>query len=433
MGEIIEIRDPIHGFIELSAWEKAIIDHPAFQRLRRIRQLGLSELIYPGTTHTRFEHSLGVMHIGTKMFHILQAKCRDFLINELNFNTSGFDRDKTIIRFACLLHDIGHSPFSHAGEDIMPTKSDGAHYTHEDYSAAIIRVILKDLIEQFPDNENIEITADNIADMIEGKPSKLKRRYLWHNIVSSQLDADRTDYLLRDSYYAGVSYGHFDLPRILDTLTIAFDSEKNPVFAIEEGGRHAAEALIIARYMMFWQVYFQKTRRICDYHATEAVKEMLYARYKKPEFLPPTNKENIEEYLSWDDYSIFGGMKQDKCARHTKCILQREHDRCVYQTNMLHGKIEEEEQEEHLFNSIKDALGDMLTFEDDATASWYKVSEDIPIYKSSVNKIEYLSSISQIIPALEKSGRKRLYVKKENKRNALDVIAKITQGEKNEN
>lgn len=421
----IEIRDPIHGFIELSSWEKDVINHPAFQRLRRIRQLGLSELIYPGTTHTRFEHSLGVMHIGTKMFDCLQRKCYNFLTSELNFTPSGLERDKIIVRFACLLHDIGHSPFSHAGEDIMPKKEDGTSYKHEDYSAAIIKLILKDIIEKHDDNQNVEITAEDIADMIEGRPSSLRRRYLWHNIVSSQLDADRSDYLLRDSYYAGVTYGHFDLDRILDTLTIAYNDERNPVFAIEDGGKHVAESLIIARYMMFWQVYFQKTRRICDYHATEAVKEVLTRCFGRPELPPPTTKENLEKYLDLDDYSIFGEMKKGRCGRHTDCLFNRNHDRCVFQSQMLHGNFDEEEQEENKYEQAKTVLGDLVTFEDDARASWYKVSEDIPIYNRQKDIVEDLSSISQIIPALEKSGRKRIYVKSEHAERAKELLGGV--------
>ena len=421
----IEIRDPIHGFIELSSWEKDVINHPAFQRLRRIRQLELSELIYPGTTHTRFEHSLGVMHIGTKMFDRLKNKCSDFLTSKLNFNQPGLERDRTIVRFACLLHDIGHSPFSHAGEDIMPTKEDGSSYKHEDYSAAIIKLILKDVVEKHDDNQNVGISAEDIADMIEGRPSSLRRRYIWHNIVSSQLDADRSDYLLRDSYYAGVTYGHFDLDRILDTLTIAYNSEKNPVFAIEEGGKHVAESLIIARYMMFWQVYFQKTRRICDYHATEAVKEVLTNYFGCPELPPPTTKENLEKYLELDDYSIFGEMKKGKCGRHSDCLFNRKHDRCVFQSQMLHGNIDEEANEENRYERAKEVLGNLITFEDDASASWYKSNEDIPIYNKQKDVVEDLSSISQIIPALEKSGRKRIYVRAENTEQAKTLLGGI--------
>ena len=431
MPKTFEIRDPIHGFITVTEWEKTVIDHPAFQRLRRIRQLGLSELIYPGTTHTRFEHSLGVMHIGTKMFDQIVQKCKDFLCDELYFNEAGLKRDRTIVRFACLLHDIGHSPFSHAGEEIMPVRPDGKHYKHEDYSSAIIRIILKDVIENHPDNQNLEIKADNIADMIEGSPRQ-GRRHLWHNIVSSQLDADRSDYLLRDSYYAGVSYGHFDLNRILNTLTVAYNNERSPVFAIEEGGKHAAEALIIARYMMFWQVYFQKTRRICDYHATEAVK-LLLKRYSDGRFPIPKDKKNLEDYLDWDDYKVFGEMKMkdNRCGRHADCLFKRNPDRCVYESPMVTPSpgekphLKQFKEDDEAFETIKKELGNKVTFIDDASASWYRINEGIPIYNSENRKIEDLSSMSQIIPALMNSGRKRIYVKEQDRKTAKEIITNL--------
>lgn len=106
MVEVYEIRDPIHGFIEIDSWERDIIDHPAFQRLRRIKQLAWTDMVYPGAMHTRFEHSLGVMHIATKMYDHIINKKRQYLISELGFNDSGLDRDRKLVRLACLLHDI---------------------------------------------------------------------------------------------------------------------------------------------------------------------------------------------------------------------------------------------------------------------------------------------------------------------------------------
>jgi hypothetical protein len=414
MSRICEIRDPIHGFIDLDEWEMEIVNHPAFQRLRRIRQLGLSELIYPGTTHTRFEHSLGVLHVGTRMFDQIIKKREEFLRQDLHFSDGGFERDRRIVRLACLLHDVGHSPFSHAGEDIMPKKGDGKYYKHEDYSAGIIRHILKDVIESHSENENLGIKADDVADMVEGK-STLGRRMIWHDIVSSQLDADRSDYLLRDSYYAGVSYGHYDLNRIIATLTIALD-DSGPTLAIDASGKHAAEALIIARYMMFWQVYFQKTRRICDFHATEAVKELLKG-YKDNVFLPPTSEENLKDYIAWDDYKVFGAMHNKECGRHSRCLFDRRHDRCVHETSEP-PSIKDLE----FFEKVQKKIASKVSFVDNASSTWYKLDDnEIPIYKD--DKIVKLSSISQIIPALQKSGSRRIYVPLEFRNEVKGIIS----------
>jgi len=372
MSKTYEIRCPIHGFIELDEWEMEMVNHPAFQRLRRIRQLGLSELVYPGTTHTRFEHSLGVMHIGTRMFDQIVKKKKDFLERELGNNDVGLERDRKIVRLACLLHDIGHAPFSHAGEEIMPKDENGKYYRHEDYSCAIIRLVLNDVI----DNRYDGITADEVAAMVEGDVVSLGKKRLWHDIVSSQLDADRADYLLRDSYHAGVAYGRYDLERIIATLTVGYggDAKGTPVAAIDKSGVRAAEALILARYMMFWQVYFQKTRRICDYHATEALKLLLKESDRFPDnvFLPPTSKENIVEYLKWDDYRVFGEMHAGKCGRHRVCILDRKLDKCVFETSE-NKDVYELEFLGIIGRELKDSWIDRPHF------TWYKSKDDIPI------------------------------------------------------
>lgn len=276
MDKRYEIRDPIHGFIEIDSWERDIIDHPIFQRLRRIRQLAWTDMVYPGAMHTRFEHSLGVMHVATKMYNYITIKKKHYLINELGFNDYGLDRDRKLVRLACLLHDLGHAPFSHAGEGLMELNPvTNKPYKHEDYSAAIVLYKFRDVIENHPQNENYHITTKEISDFLSGSID-LGRRLLWRNLVSGQLDADRADYLLRDAYHIGVNYGNYDLRRLLVTLTVSKHPETGaPLIAVEEGGMHAAEAIIIARYLMFTQVYFHHTRRAYDYHIAESLKELL--------------------------------------------------------------------------------------------------------------------------------------------------------------
>ena len=119
MGKTYEIRDPIHGFVTLNEWEKDIIDHPVFQRLRRIRQLSMTDMVYPGAMHTRFEHSLGVMHVATRMFDHIRDRRLEFLKTELSFTEGGLEKDRVLVRLSSLLHDVGHAPFSHAAEGLM--------------------------------------------------------------------------------------------------------------------------------------------------------------------------------------------------------------------------------------------------------------------------------------------------------------------------
>ena len=163
-----ELRDAVHGFIQFNDWEREIINHPVFQRLRRIKQLAWTDMVYPGATHNRFEHSLGVMHVATQIFDSVVKKEESFLKTELKFSDHGLDRDRTLLRIACLLHDIGHSPFSHAGEELMEVNpSTGKPYKHELYSAAIVRFLLKDVIENHPLNENYHITAEEVAQVVK--------------------------------------------------------------------------------------------------------------------------------------------------------------------------------------------------------------------------------------------------------------------------
>ena len=123
-----EIRCPIHGFIAFSDWEREVINHPAFQRLRRIRQLAWTDQVYPGATHTRFEHSLGVMHIASQLFDALVRSSSELLKSAYRFTPDDIKRDKQIVRFTALLHDTGHGPFSHAAEDLFPKDGKGKHY-----------------------------------------------------------------------------------------------------------------------------------------------------------------------------------------------------------------------------------------------------------------------------------------------------------------
>ena len=167
---IFQVRDPVHGFIEYDDWEREVINHPAFQRLRRIRQLALADFVYPGATHTRFEHGLGTLHVATKMYDAIVAKQKHYLESQRGYDQAGLERDRRVVRFAALLHDIGHSPFSHSSENLFPfNEKDNRQYQHEDYSASIIRTILKDTIEGHYGNANYGITADDVADLITGE------------------------------------------------------------------------------------------------------------------------------------------------------------------------------------------------------------------------------------------------------------------------
>ena len=418
-----EIRDPIHGFVELSAWEWEIISQPVFQRLRRIRQLGLTDMVYPGATHTRFEHSLGVMHVATRMFDAIVVKDAKLLkSSEVGFNDAGIERDRHIVRLAALLHDCGHAPFSHASESVMPENPrTGKPYEHEDYSSAIVRILLKDVIENHPDNRNHEIKADDVAALISGeKTVSLGRRALWKHIISGQMDADRSDYLLRDSHHAGVAYGHYDLNRLISTLGIAQSPDSGtPLIGLYKSGLHTAEAIVIARYMMFTQVYFQKTRRIYDKHLQDALGQLL----PNGTFPPPDTKESLQRYCDWDDWAVMGKLRDPGSEAGQKIIL-RNHDRMVFETRerLDAGEIAR-------FDEAKRCLQDnhLSYFADQPNRAtlWYKGDDnEIPIIERDGPNLHVgnLTEFSTAVKGLMSHQQLRLYVPQEQRERAAKLL-----------
>ncbi|UZQ84750.1 HD domain-containing protein [Thermoclostridium stercorarium] len=419
--KLYETRDIIYGFITYDDWEREIINHPVFQRLRRIKQLSLTDMVYPGANHTRFEHSLGVMHLSTLFFDSILNKRKQFLKEILNFNEAGLERDRKIIRFAALLHDIGHSPFSHTGEELMPyipedhpkyKKGEDKRFSHEDYSIAVIKTFFKDIIENYKDNDNYDIKVEDVTALLGDETVKPKRSHVWKNIISSQLDADRADYLLRDSLHLGISYGIYDKERLVNTMSIATDPETYSTnLAVEEGGWHVAESLVIARYHMFTQVYFHKTRRAFDHHIENALKEILLKHGDRSGFFPPPDgEENLKKYLEYDDWTMYGLLKEGLGGEHGKIILERKQDKCVFQTSEV-----PDEDELDRFEDIYNTFRNDISFEDSSEKSWYKTGkEDIFILCNpgeKCEKLEPLSLRSSIVRSMQPIKQKRLYVK----------------------
>jgi len=232
------INDPVYGFITIP-YEIIfdLMEHPWFQRLRRIKQLGLTELVYPGAIHTRFHHTLGALHLMTKALDTLEQKGVELTVKE---------REATCI--AILLHDIGHGPFSHVLENtILP----GIH--HETISIELMHLLNK----QFDGKLDLAIEIFN---------DHYPKKFL-HQLISSQLDMDRLDYLTRDSFYTGVSEGIVGIDRIISMLAAA-----NNELVVEEKGIYSIEKFIIARRLMYWQVYLHKTTLAADQVLTNIIK-----------------------------------------------------------------------------------------------------------------------------------------------------------------
>jgi HD superfamily phosphohydrolase len=282
----MELRDPIYGLIEYDKKEEKLINTPLFQRLRGVKQLALANLVYPGAHHTRFEHCIGTMHLAGRI-----AKAKKLNLNEEKIN---------ILRLAGLLHDIGHGPFSHVSEQIMENRTDKEIL--DKYEAQNAHELMSILLIQ----KNKEIAEILSQEEIEEIVLLLqKRRNIEKDIVSGPLDADKLDYLLRDSYFAGVQYGVFDLDKIIESLTPIKIGTKETQLGISEEGIYAAEQMLLAKYHMNTQVYRHRIRRITDAmlirgveFAIEEIEEIknLYTCQDTDDFL--------EEYVKYDDKSL---------------------------------------------------------------------------------------------------------------------------------
>jgi HD superfamily phosphohydrolase len=403
---IYEVRCPVHGFIALNDWERGIINEPAFQRLRRIRQLAWTDYIYPGAMHTRFEHSLGVMHTATLLYDAICQRSRHVLESDLAYNEPGLKRHRQLVRLAALLHDVGHSPFSHAAEELFPLQSVGkGRFRHEQYSAAIVRTELKSAIEDHPLNSNYDFRADDVAALLEGTATA-KQAIFWRGLIDGQMDADRMDYLLRDLLHAGVAYGRFDHRRVISTIeAIPGPDGRAPRLGVGEGGWHAAESLVLARYFMFTQVYFHKTRVAYDVHLQEALRELLPNR----EFPAPVG-DSLKEYLRWDDWRILGYLADGRGGEHGVRLATRAHYRELHHTpeTPLAADLERLDQ-------VREAVGELIAAEQSAEKSWYKTGPpDIPVAsETEPGRVSPLSEYSSVVAGLRPNRQIMLFVRPE--------------------
>ncbi len=248
--KIVQIMDPIHNFIDISEYLviQQLIDTPHFQRLRRLYQLGITSSVYPNATHSRFAHSIGVMHVFLILF--------DSVTKKSNLKKTRIELLRPVGAVAALLHDIGHGPFSHASEKFL---EDGK-FNHESLTQDIIR---KPPIADILKNNNImpELICDILRHQVSGDLSFVSQ------LISSQLDADRLDYLMRDALFTGVPYGNIDIHRIANTLSIWDKAEperlKNMV-VVSQKGIEAVESYLLGRYHMYRGVYYHKTVRCIE-------------------------------------------------------------------------------------------------------------------------------------------------------------------------
>lgn len=302
---MLTLRDPIHGFIRADRLETALINSRPLQRLRFIHQLGFTYLVYPGAEHHRFSHVLGVMHLAGRVHDQLTARPG----SPLEAGDNSYSR--RLVRAAALLHDIGHAPFSHSAESLFEGGIDHETMTRRLLESDEIGVIF----ERWGDGLTPAAVARILAD-----PADPTERLL-SQIISGELDVDKMDYLLRDSLYCGVRYGSYDLDRLLDTIEAIRQPDGDWSLGIDQGGIHTLEALVMARYYMFTQVYFNVTGKALELHFSEWLLEVGRRWPSTP-----------GEFLDQDDISILSAMRADT-SRHARAVVERRHFPLAFETD----------------------------------------------------------------------------------------------------
>mgnify|MGYP001627265373 CR=1 FL=1 len=325
------LNDPVYGFITIPGeLIFSIIEHPYFQRLRRIKQLGLTDFVYPGALHTRFHHALGAMHLMSITLDNLRNKGHEISAEEY---------EAALI--AILLHDIGHGPFSHALEFSLLNK-----IPHESLSLLIIHELNQEL------NGQLDLAIRMFTNQYERK--------FFHQLVSSQLDIDRLDYLQRDCFFTGVSEGTIGADRIIKMMDIRQDQ-----LVVEEKGLYSIENFLSARRLMYWQVYLHKTTVSAEkmlinliyrakhltqsghsLTATEELNHFLLHEYTLEDF--KTSKDLLTKFLELDDFDIWGGIKLWKNEKDyvLKAISRMFLTRQLFKINLRNQEFSAEELQE---------------------------------------------------------------------------------------
>ncbi|CAA7386216.1 HD domain-containing protein [Chryseobacterium fistulae] len=366
------INDPVHGFIKIPHEILFdIIEHPYFQRLRRIGQTGLLNLIFPGATHTRFHHALGAMHL---MFTALETlKQKGVKISE--------EEEKSAM-LAILMHDIGHGPFSHALESML---MDDWH--HENLSLLLMIRL----------NEEFSGQLDMAIEMFQGKYS----RKFFNQLISSQLDVDRLDYLKRDSFFTGVSEGNINTQRIISMMNVCDEGE----LVIDAKGIYSIENFLTARMFMYWQVYYHKTSALAEFLLVKILERAKYL-VSKGVSLPATENlkyflyrgkstatnEDIERFTQLDDNDVIQAMKawqnsEDFILSYwCQCVIQRNLPKTIISSHPFEEKCIEEK-------IIK-------------TNEFFKIDKGNELVREIKRKLLPYNAEKQPIYLLHKNGRK---------------------------
>lgn len=424
----MRIRDPIHGTITLSSQEKALIDSRFYQRLRHVRQLGFGDLAFPGATHTRHAHSLGAMNVASRLFDAMTARA------QLSAPTR--DRFRAAVRLAVLSHDLGHMPLSHASESIAPKRADlklpewmndgttpDAQASHEDFTA---RVLLDSSLTRLIETvyAPLGISAPEVAGLVSGifprgaspfTDQGLDWTPALRAIVSGELDADRMDYLLRDSFYTGVNYGRYDIEWILQNLTVE-TRDGRAVMALSKAGVFAFEDFLLSRYHMFLSVYYHHTSVSFDYMLRR------YYETSPGEFEIPADPE---AFLECDDVALHMAMRASKNDWAQRIVTRRGYRRVVQFTERDEGY-----DLPALEHALEAAHIDHFTIESRGVLSKYFDEGQQPSLYVVDHSSGRLRGIAQYTPLYQRFAGSvrlsRIYVRPDQADLARPLVAKLT-------
>lgn len=346
-----KIFDSVHGFIAFDEFEKELIDSIPFQRLHYIHQLGIAYLVYPGATHTRFEHSLGVMYLATLIFDKL---CKSVRPDVFHFvprkGSSDYVYWRRVIRMAALCHDLGHLPFSHAAEKDILGRSGHETWTLKIIDSPHLKPVwdklktspayLQELVERdiVEDIKKISV-GEETWKAVTGHSFSPWERIVSGVITGDFFGADRIDYLLRDAKSTGVSYGLFDYHQLIEMIRILPSAEKTAdelVLGIDENGLESCEALLLARHFMHRRIYQYSSVKAYNFHLRRYMKVM----YQKKLL------DSVEDFLSLSDIDIIASLnhaaKDPKASGHldAKCVIFRQHR---FRAIALPDKVHEED------------------------------------------------------------------------------------------
>jgi uncharacterized protein len=427
----MEIKDPVHGTITLARDEVSVVDSAEFQRLRLIKQLGFSEFSFPGATHSRYLHSLGVCHMAGIAF--------DYIFKKYEFSTpEKRGRFRQVVRLAALLHDIGHGPLSHATEEVMPPRSalniqTYAHRkvpvppegkaSHEDYTVKYITDSpLTDILKKsFPDitpyhivcliDKTLELKDDFFTD------NGLNFRTILSQMVSSEIDVDRMDYLGRDAYFCGTNYGHVETNWLLSNFTFHV-VEQEVYLALNKRALYTFDDFLISRHHMYLMIYF--------HHKSIIYEEMLY-RYLTSSDCKYRLPADINQYTRCTDYSLYEHLANSSNYWAQK-ITKRQPFKVLFENHVTH----EDPKMNLLADQLRSSGIDFITASSQARLSKYHggSQEDksfqifvIDEYSPRETPIT-IDKCTQIFEMYEKTRRiERIYVPSE----VLDRAKKIRE------